>query len=54
MKKKEVVDLEVRFIRFVGAEVDERSQVAAGLFVLRRNCDGPTVCLITNSTRSPN
>ena len=32
MKKKEVVDLEVMFIRFVGAEIDERSHVAAGLF----------------------
>ena len=31
-KKKKVVDLEVMFIRFVGAEIDERSHVAAGLF----------------------
>jgi hypothetical protein len=26
------VDFEIMFIRFVGAEVDERSHVAAGLF----------------------
>ena len=30
--KKAVMDLEVMFIRFVGAEIDERSHVAAGLF----------------------
>ena len=30
--KKQAVDFEVVFIRFVGAEVDERSQVSAGLF----------------------
>src|SRR5712691_6157676 len=32
MKKKEVGDLEVMFIRFVGAEIDEHAHVAAGLF----------------------
>ena len=32
MKKKEVVDLEVMFIRFVSAEIDEHAHVAAGLF----------------------
>jgi hypothetical protein len=31
-KKKEVVGFEDMFIRFVGAEIDERSHVAAGLF----------------------
>ena len=31
-KKKEVVDFEDMFIRFVGPEIEERSHVAAGLF----------------------
>ena len=30
--KKQAVDFEVMFIRFVGAETDERSHVSAGLF----------------------
>ena len=30
--KKQAVDFEVMFIRFVGAEVDERSHVSTGLF----------------------
>ena len=30
--KKQAVDFEVMFIRFVGAEIDERSHVSAGLF----------------------
>ena len=32
MKNKEDVDIELMFIRFVGAEIDERSHVSAGLF----------------------
>ena len=31
-QEKEVMDLRVMFIRFVSAEIDERSHVAAGLF----------------------
>ena len=32
MKNKEDVEIELIFIRFVGAEIDERSHVSAGLF----------------------
>ncbi len=32
MKNKEDVEIELMFIRFVGAEIDERSHVSAGLF----------------------
>ena len=32
MKNKEDVEIELIFIRFVGAEIDERSHASAGLF----------------------
>jgi len=51
LMKKKVVDLEVMFIRFVGAEIDERSHVAAACFVLRRNYDGLRACLIRGAHR---